>query len=139
MGSKSIYLEKLVLDGIFGGATITLAPTLYIALFTTSPTEGNDAGVEVTGGSYARVAVTNNATNFPAATQTGVAPASKNNATQYTFPTASANWGTVTSFGIYDALTGGNLLYWGAVNPVTTVLNTNIFIVYAGNMVITET
>jgi hypothetical protein len=29
-----------------------------------------------------------------------------------TFPQATANWGTVTSFGLYDASTSGNLLGW---------------------------
>ena len=35
---------------------------------------------------------------------------------QYTFPAPTPNaWGTVTHFGIYDAATAGNLLYWAAL------------------------
>jgi len=30
-----------------------------------------------------------------------------------TFPQASAGWGTITAFGIFDAQTNGNLLYYG--------------------------
>jgi hypothetical protein len=53
------------------------------------------------------VAVTNNATNFPAA-----AAGSKSNGTVVTFPTATAGWGTAVAHGIHDAATGGNLISW---------------------------
>lgn len=35
-----------------------------------------------------------------------------NSGATVTFPQATANWGTVTSFGLYDAVTSGNLLWW---------------------------
>lgn len=38
-----------------------------------------------------------------------------------TFPTASASWGTVTHFGVFDASTAGNLLYWGALTTSKAV------------------
>jgi hypothetical protein len=54
----------------------------------------------------------------PAAASTGnpepntlPASAATTNST-ITFPQATANWGTVTSFGLYDASTSGNLLAW---------------------------
>ena len=37
-------------------------------------------------------------------------PATVANGASVTFPTASADWGTVTSFGLFDASTSGNLL-----------------------------
>lgn len=54
---------------------------------------------------------------FPAAlassgTEPIVTPASTANAAVITFAAATANWGTVTSFGIYDALTSGNFISW---------------------------
>jgi hypothetical protein len=39
-------------------------------------------------------------------------PANITNGAVITFPQASANWGTVTSFGLYDASTSGDLLAW---------------------------
>lgn len=60
---------------------------------------------------YARVAVTNNSTNWPAAT--GTSPTTKTNGAAFTFPTATASWGTVQSFYICDASTAGNVLYGG--------------------------
>ena len=117
MGSKSDYLENKLLDYVFSATAYTPPATLYVALFTVTPTDAG-GGTEVSGGSYARVAVTNNATNFPAASA-----GSKSNGTQITFPTPTANWGTIVAFGVFDAVTAGNLLYWGAISPSKTVNN----------------
>lgn len=105
-GSKSDYLENKLLDHALGGGDFTRPATIYVALFTSAPTDAG-GGVEVSGGSYARVAVTNNATNWPAASG-----GSKSNGTAITFPAATASWGTVVAVGILDAASAGNLLYW---------------------------
>jgi hypothetical protein len=123
MGSKSDYAENKVLD-LLGGTTFTAPATVYIALFTTIPTDASTGttpspGVEVTGGSYARQSVTNNATNWPAASA-----GSKSNGTAITWGTPpSANWGVVVGFAICDAATNGNILWWGAITPNKTVNN----------------
>lgn len=103
------YLELELLDHVFGAAAYTAPATLYVALYTAAP---NDAGggTEVTGNNYARAAVTNNATNFPAASA-----GAKSNGTAITFATPSGSWGTVTHFAILDAVSGGNFLGWGAL------------------------
>lgn len=41
------------------------------------------------------------------------------NASVITWPTATASWGTLTYFGIWDAATGGNFLGSAAINSVT--------------------
>lgn len=123
--SKSDYAENKVLD-IVGGVTFTAPATLYIALYTTAVPSDASTGttpaggaVEVTGGSYARQAVTNNATNFPAASA-----GSKSNGVAITWSTPpSANWGVVVGFAICDALTLGNILYKGAISPNKTINN----------------
>jgi hypothetical protein len=45
------------------------------------------------------------------------------NAAAITFPTPSANWGTIVAFGIFDATSAGNLLVWGPITPNKTVNN----------------
>ena len=106
-GSKSDFLENELLDHVLGNASYTAPTNTYIALFeTTAPTDAG-GGQEVTGGSYARVTFANNATNWPAASG-----GAKSNGVAVTFATATANWGTCLAFGIFDALTSGNLLYW---------------------------
>ena len=113
-GSFSDFLELELLDHVFGAAAYTAPVTLYIALFTAAPTDAG-GGTEVTGGSYARVAVTNNATNFPAASA-----GAKSNGTEIAFTAATADWGTVVALGIFDAASAGNLLAWAdlAANKV---------------------
>lgn len=117
MSSATDTEENDILKARFGGATPTQPATWYVALTTTTPTD-SAAGTEVTGGSYARVAVTNNTTNFPAPT-TGVV----SNGTAITFPAPTANWGTVTHFELWDAASAGTRRYWGALTTSRTVNN----------------
>src|SRR5438034_720947 len=96
-GSKSDYLEGKVLDHVLGNTAYSAPGTTYVALYTATPGETN-AGTEVSGGSYGRVSVTNNTTNWPNAVSSV-----KHNGIDITFTTATGSWGTVTSFGILDA------------------------------------
>lgn len=115
--SKFNYLSLKQLDGALGGADFVRPATVYVALYTTAPT-GSGGGVECSGGAYARVPVTNNATNFPAAS--GSTP-TKANGTAITFPTATASWGTATHFGIFDAASAGNGLHFGALSTARLI------------------
>lgn len=117
MGSFSNFLELELLDHVFGAAAYTAPATLYFALFTVTPSDSG-GGTEVAGGSYARVGMTNNATNFPAASG-----GAKSNGVAITFPAATAAWGTVVAMGVFDAGSGGNLLAWGALTTSKTISN----------------
>ena len=110
MGRLSDADANNMLDSRFGSVAVAIPATYYVGLSTTLPTNTGTNVTEPSGGLYARVAVTNNATNFPAA-----AARSKSNGTVITFPTASASWGTVTHFVLYDASTGGVFRAWGAL------------------------
>ena len=102
--------------------------TTWVGLFTVAPTDST-AGTEVTGGSYARVSVTSALANW-AGTQsagsttasTGTSGTTSNNAS-ITFPAPSANWGVVVAAGIFDAVSAGTLLLYGAVTPNKTINN----------------
>jgi hypothetical protein len=94
--------------------------TLHAALIVGAST-ALTGGTEATGGSYARVAITNNQTNFPAPT-TGVVT----NASPITFPTSSAAWGAVNAVRLFDAASGGNLLGGALISPGATVDATGI-------------
>ena len=132
VGSKSDYLENELLDHVLGGGDYSRPATVYVALYTTAPTDAG-GGVEVSGGSYARVAVTNNATNWPAASG-----GAKSNGTAITFPTATADWGTVVAFAILDAATAGNFLYWGDLTQSKTVNNGDTATFAVGDLDVTE-
>lgn len=116
-GSASDYLEKKLIDAVLGQTALPTITNVHVALFTAAPSD-TGGGTEVTGGSYGRVQVTNNTTNWPNAS--GVT-AAKSNGTAITFTTASASWGTVVAFGLFDASTSGNLLFWGDLSPTKTI------------------
>jgi hypothetical protein len=135
-GSKFNYLELAALNGALGGSDFTQPGTVYLALYTVAPTSAG-GGTEVSGGSYARVAVVNNSTNWPAAT--GGGPASKSNGAAFTFPTATAAWGTIVAWGLFDAASAGNGLYWGTLTNSRAVNTSDTPSFAIGTLTITET
>lgn len=119
--SFSNYLENKVLDHVFGGVAYTAPTTLYVGLFTSNPGE-TGSGTEVSGGSYARQTI--------AFTVTG---SQASNTAAVEFPTATASWGTITFAAIYDALSGGNLLAYGALTTSKTIDNGDVFRIPTGD------
>lgn len=136
-GSKTSYLENHILDHVLGGPDYTRPATTWIALFTVSPGEAGTLTNEVTGGSYARVSVVNNSTNWPATSQLG-GVGSKSNGVDFTFPTATGTWGTVVSFAIVDASTSGNCLYYGDLTVAKVISSGDTAKFAAGDLTITE-
>jgi|SRR5262245_15401652 len=119
MANASDYLEGQLRAHIFRTASFTKPTALYVALYTAAPSDAG-GGTEVTGGSYARQNVPPLDANWTAASSTdGITT----NAADITFPVPSATWGTVSHFGIHDAVTSGNLLVWGALSSSRTINN----------------
>jgi hypothetical protein len=115
MAGFSTAFEEDIIDHIFGSVDHTPDVTHYVALYTAAPSDAG-GGTEATGGSYARVAVTNNTTNWPNSTS-----GAKSNGAAITFPTASASWGVVTHFGIHRHITNDDLVIWGALTASKTI------------------
>ena len=128
MAAMSNYLENKIIDHVLRGTPYTAPTTVYFALLTAAPSDAG-GGTEVTGGSYARVALTANTTNFAgtqAAASTAVSSGTNgttSNNVVVTFPTPTANWGVATHMAVYDATTSGNLLVYGALNASKTINN----------------
>lgn len=122
MANMSDYLEgQIIKYWLQNDGTATTKPvTVYIALYTAAPTDASASGTEVTGGSYARVAVTNSAVNWAGPTANN---GTVTNGASITFPAPTANWGVVTHFAVYDAATVGNELFWGALTASKTINN----------------
>jgi hypothetical protein len=127
MAAMSDYLENKIVDWLLRGQTFTPPATIYVALFTTNDNDANSSAVEVSGGSYARVAVTSSLSNWAGTQGSGTTVASSgtsgttSNNNTITFPAPTANWGTITGVGIFDASTAGNLLFYGALSQSKTV------------------
>lgn len=128
-GSKSDYMEKWVLDRL-GAATF--AATVYIALYTAVPSD-TGGGVEVAGGGYARIPVTNNPINWPAA-----ANGQKQNGMAFSGTAAGANWGTINGMAIFDAAAGGNMLWWAPITPGIIINDGDTMTFPVGGITITE-
>jgi hypothetical protein len=110
-GSASDTYENNILDAILGQG-FTKDATVYVALCTSAPAD-NAVGTEPSGNGYARVAVTNNATNWPNAPG-----GSKSNGVAITFPTATGSWGTVTHWMLMNHATNAaasNMIAWGSL------------------------
>lgn len=128
--SKSDYLENKVLDHCTGKTSFT-KPTAYVALFDGDPTDAGSGGVEVSGGSYGRVATAGADWN---AASGGVVT----NATDLDFPTPTADWGDVTHFATMDASTAGHFLYIGALDNAKTIGTGDPVKFPAGELELTE-
>ncbi len=75
-------------------------------------TVASTTGTTVTLSASVTVGLGDNITfsTFPAATSEG--PASVVSGSIISFPQATASWGTVVAWGLFDAATAGDLLYW---------------------------
>lgn len=139
MSAMSDFLENKLIDFLLRAQALTAIgnttaaagtgpSTVYIALYTANPSD-TGGGTEVSGGAYARVAITSSLANW-AGTQAAASTTassgtsgttSNNNA--ITFPAPTANWGSVTGIAVYDASSGGNELFWGPLTTTKTVNN----------------
>lgn len=126
MAEMSNYLENAMINAVLRNTTYTSPATVYVALFTTDPTDAN-TGTEVSGNAYQRTAVTFGAPSNGVSTNSGAV----------TFPTATGSWGTVTHIGIMDASTSGNLLFHTALDTSKTITSGDIFTISTGNLSVT--
>ena len=126
MAEMSNFLENAIINAVLRNTSYTSPTTVYVGLYTSDPGEGN-TGTEVSGGSYARTAVTFGAPSNGVST----------NSASVTFPTATGTWGTVTHIGILDALTSGNLLYYTPLDASKSIASGDVFTISTGNLSVT--
>ena len=123
MSEISTYLENALINATLRNTTYTSVATVYVSLWTSDPTDAG-SGAEVSGGSYARTAVTFGAPS------SGVSL----NSADVTFPTATGSWGTVGWIGINDASTSGNLLYHTPLDVAKAITTGDVFKIATGNL-----
>ena len=126
MSAMSDYLENEILDHILGTGAYTMPASVYLCLSTGSFNDDN-SGAELSGNGYTRQSI-----SFDAAVS-GTA----DNTAAVEFSAASASWGTVTHFGLFDASSGGNLLIHGAFSTGKLIDTGDILKVNAGDLDIT--
>lgn len=134
MSALTDIFENKLIDFLFRAQALSIGgtsaaagtgpATLYVALKTAADSD-SASGAEVSGGSYARVAVTASLANWAGtqgagttAVSSGSSGTTSNNGA-IAFPAPTAAWGQVVGVGIYDAVTGGNELIYTAITPKT--------------------
>lgn len=110
MMNKTDYLRNALANHTLRGVTYTPPNGWYIALFNVTPTSAG-GGTEVTGGGYARQAVT-----FSAASA-----GESHNTLTINYPTPTTDWGDIPGVALFDALTAGHMLYFGELGTLKTV------------------
>jgi hypothetical protein len=119
------HLETEILDHVFGGNAYTAPGTLYLGLYTATPSD-TGGGTELSGSGYARQAMAMSVSGNTAS-----------NSAAEEFATATGSWGTVTHVGVFDASTSGNLLAYGALSASKTIATGDVFRIPAGDLDIT--
>jgi hypothetical protein len=126
MAEMSNYLENALINATLRNTSYTSPTTVYVGLYTSDPTDGN-SGSEISGGSYARTAVTFGAPSNGVST----------NSAAVEFPQATGSWGTVAYIGLLDASTSGNLLYHTALDASKTIASGDVFRIATGSLSVT--
>jgi hypothetical protein len=123
-----------VLDKNFGASAYSEPATYYFGLSTTAPNIDGTGATEPSGGSYARVAFTNNKTNFGVASN-----AALTNLVAVTFPESSASWGTIVAVGMWDASSAGNLWWYDTLTPSRAVASLTTVLFAIGSVTVQMT
>lgn len=126
MSAISNYLENALINGTLRASSYTAPTTVYVALFTSDPTDAG-SGTECSGSAYVRQSATFAAPSNGASTTSA----------DIQFPQAGGSWGTITHFGIFDASSAGNLLYHGALTVSKTIDTGDVFKIAAGSLTVT--
>lgn len=124
-GSFSNYAENKVIGLVFKQNTYASPTNLYVGLSTTALTTaqgdactGTTFTGEVTGGAYARKKCN---------TWDAAASGATENSQVVTFAQATASWGNLKSFGIFNKTTLGNMIGWGLLTASKTIASGDTF------------
>ena len=127
MSAKSNYLEGKLIEHVLRNTAYTSPSTVHLSLHTANPAE-DASGAEVSGNGYSRQAIT-----FGAHSDGACA-----NSSEETFTASGGSFGTVSHFGIFDASSSGNLLYYGALTASKAVADGDSLKFAVGSITITE-
>jgi hypothetical protein len=125
MAEFTNYLEAKLLDHVLTNTSFSSPTTVYAGLFTVAP-DDSGGGTEVSGGSYARQAMSFSAASGGATTTDA----------DINFPQATADWGTVVAVGIHDALTSGNLLMYTDLTTSKAIATGDILKISSGSLTV---
>lgn len=123
--SLSDTFETTTLKWLLTADAVTRPTAWYIGLFTVAPSDAG-GGTEVSGGSYARKSVAFTVSGNLATNSAAVE-----------FDVATADWGTITSVAVFDAVSGGNMIAYATLTAAKTISNGDVLRVPANDLDIT--
>ena len=127
MSAKSNYLEGKLIEHVLRNTAYTSHSTVHISIHTANPAE-DASGTEVSGSGYGRQPIAFGAHSDGACSNSAVEE----------FTASGGSFGTVTHFGIFDASSSGNLLYYGALTASKVVADGDTLKFAIGSITITE-
>ena len=101
--------ETLVLQWLLTAGAPTRPTAWYVGLFTDAPTEAG-TGTEIAVAGYARMPITLTVTGNTAS-----------NSASIEFAAATATWGSITHAAVFDSLSGGTMIAYGALTAAKTI------------------
>ena len=122
----SNYLEGKLIEHILRNVPYAAPGTVYLGLFTASPGEAGSLVNEIATAEYHRQPVV-----FGAPTD-GVCL----NTANIQYAPAASDWGSITYLALFDASTGGNMLWYGPASLAITIATTDIYRVNAGSLAV---
>lgn len=122
--SASDYLENAILNHILGSSAYT-QPSRFLAL-STATLQDDNSGTELSGNGYSRKSISFGTASSGSITNSGAVE----------FDTATGDQGTISHFGIYDASSGGNLLFHGAFSASKNISTGDVLKVSASALTI---
>jgi len=132
MPGKSQSHTDAVLNVLRGTTLAGVTP--YAGLFSAAPVDDGTAGTELNGNGYQRQSV---AFGAPAADAGNIRKVSNTNNVSFG-PATPSGWAQVVAFGIFDAQTNGNLLYWDMLPTPKTVEQDDYGQFATGTLVVKE-
>ena len=131
MPGKSQPYSDAVLNVLRGTSITGVSP--YLGLFSVAPADDSSAGTELAGNGYARQAIVFGA---PVTDTGNLRKTSNTNNIQ--FGPAAADWSQAVAFGVFDAPSNGNLLYWNTLATPKTIQQGDFGQFAPGSLVVEE-
>jgi len=123
--SLSNTFETTTRQWLFTTTSVTRPTAWYLALYTVAPSD-TGGGTECSGTSYARQSFTMTVSGNTAT-----------NGANIEFPVAGSSWGTLVAVGVFDSLSGGNLIAYGNLTTSKAIDTGDVFRIPAGDLDIT--
>lgn len=107
MSKLSDYLENRLVDHLFRSTALAKPSGIHLALGTAAT---DSSFTELSGGNYSRISLGLGNLDWTPDGLGGVYPIGEHNSA-----VATGNWGDITKWALFDAASGGNMLFYGDI------------------------